>query len=401
MKILIINSVCGNGSTGRIAADTYHVLKNAGHECRVAFGIGTSSNMPAEDTYKFNSRFGYYLHNALSRITDRAGFYSPIATRRLLRYIREYDPDVIQLHNLHGYYVNIKMLFQFLRKLGKPVIWTLHDCWALTGHCVHFALAGCRRWKEGCYRCPQKGTYPISLLCDRSKKNYRQKRQLFTGISDMQIITPCEWLAELTRMSYLSKYPIHVIHNGIDLSLFGPTSCDFREKSGLASKKIVLGVAGVWSDKKGLRDFVQLSELIESDCKLVLVGLSKEQISTLPPNIIGIEKTQNITELAGLYSTADVFVNLTREDNFPTVNLEALACGTPVITYATGGCPEAVDDSCGIVLHEKSPQAVLAALPQAMNLDPTACTKRAAECYNKEDRYLDYLNLYIAKDPQS
>lgn len=279
-----------------------------------------------------------------ARILDNAGFNSKAATKKFLEWVRKYDPDVIHLHNIHGYYVNLPLLFDYLSKANKKVIWTLHDCWTFTGHCAYFTYAKCEKWRKGCHECPQKKDYPSSILCDRSEQNWKRKRKMFTSVKNMTIVTPSKWLSGLVKQSFLRKYSVVVINNGIDTTVFKPTPSDFRKKHELEGKKIILGVASVWDRRKGLKDFVKLSEIINENYAIVLVGLSEEQIKQMPKNIVCISRTNSQKELAEIYTAADVLFNPTYEDNYPTVNLEAQACGTPVVTYNTGGSPESVPE---------------------------------------------------------
>ena len=343
MKVLFINCVCGIGSTGRICGEKAEALEAEGHTCRIAYG--RDATVP--DRYKkYAVRIGgdldVKLHAASSRVFDNAGFASRRATQKFIAWMQKFDPDVIHLHNLHGYYINVEMLFKYLKSVDKTVTWTLHDCWAFTGHCAHFTIAKCDKWKTHCERCAQKGAYPASILLDRSKQNFDKKKALFCGVKNMTLIAPSEWIANLAKQSFLSEYPVRVEHNTIDLDVFKPTPSDLREKYALGEKKIVLGVSGVWSKEKGLDDFVSLSRMLDERFKVVLVGLTEEQKNALPDSVLGIVRTESAKELAGIYTAANVFVNLTYEDNYPTVNLEAEACGTPVITYRTGGSPESV-----------------------------------------------------------
>ena len=343
MKVLFINCVCGVGSTGRICGEKADELSAAGHECRIAYG--RDSFVP--DRYKkYAVRIGgdldVRLHAASARLFDNAGFMSRRATKRFLEWAREFDPDEIHLHNLHGYYINVELLFEYLKSVDKTVTWTLHDCWPFTGHCAHFTIAGCDKWKTRCENCPQKGAYPASVLCDASRRNFDKKKELFRGVKNMTLVAPSEWIAGLAKQSFLSEYPVRVEHNRINTDVFKPTPSDFRKKHGLADKKIVLGVSGVWSKEKGLDDFVSLSRMLDDRYKVVLVGLTEAQKNALPNSVLGVVRTESAEELAGIYTTADVFLNLTYEDNYPTVNLEAKACGAPVVTYRTGGSPESV-----------------------------------------------------------
>ena len=346
MKVLLINSVCGIKSTGRICTDLAVQLCADGHDCRIAYGRENVPERYASYALRVGNRLNVYLHGLQNRLFDNSGFCSNMATRRLIRTIREYDPDIIHLHNLHGYYLNVEILFDYLRSAGKPVIWTLHDCWAFTGHCAYFDLVRCGKWKQQCWNCPQKREYPASYLLDQSSRNFQRKKQAFCGVPNMKLITPSKWLADLTRESFLKEYPVEVIHNGIDLKVFCPTPGDFKQRYGLEGKKIVLGIASAWTARKGLNDLLKLADLLNPEFVMVLVGVSQRQKEQLPRSVIGICRTNSSQELAEIYTAADVLVNPTYEDNYPTVNLEAQACGTPVITYHTGGSVENVDPSC-------------------------------------------------------
>ena len=341
MRILLINGVCGIKSTGRICTDLAQILEKHGHEVKIGYGRETVPDQYQKYAVRIGSNVDVCLHGAKARLFDADGFGSRRATKKFLDWVKQYDPDVIHLHNLHGYYINLPLLFEYIVSHNKRVIWTLHDCWTFTGHCSHFDFIGCDKWKSGgCRNCPQKSSYPKSLFLDRSKKNYAEKKRLFTVPSDMTIVTPSEWLKSIVGQSYLSKYPTMVVNNGINTAVFKPTMGDFIKSNGLENKKIVLGVASAWDKRKGLYDFVKLSELLSDEFKVVLVGVSEAQRKKLPPSILAIGRTNNVTELAEIYSSAHVFVNTTYEDTYPTVNLEAIACHTPVISYKTGGSVE-------------------------------------------------------------
>lgn len=392
MKVLQINSVCGQGSTGRIATDLANVLNSHGHSCLIAYG---RYEAPATvNAVKLASNASVTAHGIRARLTDKHGLYSKGATKKLIKTIQNYDPDIILLHNIHGYYLNYELLFKYLAKINKPVLWTLHDCWAFTGHCAYFDYVGCPKWKTGCYSCPQKKAYPKSILLDNSKSNYKRKERAFTSLKNLTLITPSKWLAGLVSQSYLGGYEVKVIPNGIDLNIFKPTESDIRAKYKLKNKFVVLGVASVWDERKGLKDFVKLSTLLEDDYKIVLVGLTEQQIKEMPPSIIALERTNSAKELAQLYSAADVFVNPTYEDNFPTTNLEALACGTPVITYKTGGSPESIDNTCGAVVKKGDINALVHALAAFKAYKPSQelCVARAAN-YDKNICFMQYIAL--------
>lgn len=344
MKVLQINSVCGIRSTGRICTDIADVLTANGHECKIVYGRETVPEKYKKYAVRIGSNTDVKLHALESRLFDNSGFGSKKETNDFIKWVKEYDPDVIHLHNIHGYYINIEILFNYLKSCNKRIIWTLHDCWPFTGHCSYFTMVKCEQWKAHCSYCVQKHCYPSSILADHCKSNFERKRALFSGIKDMTLITPSKWLADLVSESFLKKYPVKVIHNGIDLSVFKPTESDLRKKYGLTDKKVILGVASVWDERKGLDDFIKLSDLLDRQYQIVLIGLSDRQLKKMPDNVIGIKRTDSVTELAQWYTTADVFINLTYEDNYPTVNLEAQACGTPCITYRTGGSVESVPE---------------------------------------------------------
>ena len=391
MKILQINSVCGFGSTGRIAAQIQKTVEQNGGEGIIAFGRGEAPD--GVNSYKINSDIDVKIHGVLSRITDRQGFYSKGATHRLVNFIKEYNPDVIHLHNIHGYYLNAKILFDFLAEYGKPVVWTLHDCWAFTGHCSYFSYEGCDKWKSGCYSCPLKNEYPASILMDNSKKNYDEKKQIFTALKNAVIVTPSKWLGGIVKESFLGKYPVKVIYNGIDIDCFKPTESSFKEKYGIEDKKIVLGVASVWTEKKGIKDFYKLNEIIGDDYKIVLVGLNSAQLAELPEGIIGIKRTNSARELAEIYTAADVFVNTSREETMGLTTVEALACGTPAVVCNATAVPEVVTEKSGIVIEPDNIDMLLNAV-KGISFSKEDCMERAAE-FELSKQYRKYYDLYM------
>ncbi len=341
MKVLMINSVCGIRSTGRICTDIADVLISQGHECKIAYGRETVPDKYKDISYRIGSDIGVKLHGLKARLFDGSGFGSYFATKKFIKWIKEYNPDVIHLHNIHGYYIHVGLLFDYLKTCGKKIIWTLHDCWAFTGHCAYFDFVNCDKWKTECRNCIQKNSYPASYI-SKALRNFRKKSRAFQGVPNLILVTPSEWLKNIVRQSFLKEYETIVINNGIDLTVFKPTESDFKEKYGLTDKKIILGVASVWEKRKGFDDFLELAKQIDDGYRIVLVGVNDEQLKILPSNIIGIKRTNSATELAEIYTAADVLFNPTYEDNYPTVNLEAQACGTPVITYPTGGSVESV-----------------------------------------------------------
>ena len=338
-----INTV-PNGSTGGIMMKEHRELLAAGEDSLAFWGRGRAGEGDRE--LRFATDAEVRLDALQTRLDGKAGFHSKAATRRLLGRLDEINPDVVHLHNLHGYYVNIEMLFEWLAAHNCKVEWTLHDCWAFTGHCAYFTYVECDKWKAGCGNgCPQLGTYPSTLSRASCQWNYKQKKRLFTLVPEgrMKLIAPSKWLASLVAESFLSKYPVEVRHNTIDTSVFKPTPSDFRERYGIGDRFMILGVASPWTERKGLADFVRLAGELDSEkYAIVLVGLSEKQDKEMPAGIVGLARTDSREELAGIYSTADVFFNPTREDNYPTTLLEAQACGTCVLTYSVGGCVEAL-----------------------------------------------------------
>ncbi|MCL2365846.1 MAG: glycosyltransferase [Oscillospiraceae bacterium] len=397
MKILQINTVCGVGSTGRIAADLYKIAANHGHVCKIAYGRGQALGVARDDLIKIGSHAGVYHHVLMSRLTDKTGCYSKLATKLFIKQVKKYNPDIIHLHNIHGYYINIEQLFKYLAQANKKVVWTLHDCWAFTGHCAYFDFCGCDKWKIGCHDCVQKQKYPKSILFDHSASNYLKKKSLFNAVKDLTIVTPSEWLAALVKESFLKGHKVQVINNGIDLNVFKYTDSAFRNEHGLQDKFVILGAANIWDERKGFSAFLRLAQELDEQFRVVIVGLNEKLKKELPGNIIGISRTDSITKLAEIYSAADVFVNPTLEEVFGLVNVEALACGTPVITYDTGGSPECVDETCGVVIPKNDIDALKDAILEVQKCKPSGadCRARAMQ-FDKERKYSEYMELYKA-----
>jgi putative glycosyltransferase len=346
MKVVSINTVC-NGSTGKIVGSISSSLIESGEEAFCIYGRRKGyANIPCK---KIGGFFSFWYHVFLTTVFDLHGHGSYFKTKKIVRKLKKLNPDIIHLHNIHGYYINYKVLFNYLKnEYQGRVFWTLHDCLPMTGHCAYFSNVSCEKWKTECHDCPNKKMYPTSLLFDRSRKNYQEKKNLFNGVKDLTIITPSVWLQNIVLSSYLKKYPVKTINNGIDLNIFYPRLTDsiFDKYNIPKDKKVLLGVASIWEKRKGLDDFLMLSKLVNDDYVIVLVGLNNKQISKLKQykNIIGIKRTENQDDLASLYSVSFALINPTYEDNYPTVNIEALASGTRVIAYDTGGCVEQAEN---------------------------------------------------------
>lgn len=386
------------GSTGTMAENiSQHALKK-GYKSIIAYGRFKRKSQ--SELYKIGNFFSILWHVVLTRIFDLHGLGSNIATKKLIRKIKEVRPDIIHLHHLHGYYVNYKILFKYLRESNTPIVWTFHDCWAFTGHCAHFDYIRCVKWQTECLKCPQKKVYPASWIFDRSNKNFHLKKLWFSGIENLKIITPSNWLRNTTRMSFLGQYETKVIHNGVDLDVFYPSTnnSEIVKRIDVYGKFVILGVASPWTPKKGFDEFIELSKVIDESMVIFLVGVTRSQSKNLPRNIKSIERTESSDQLRELYSVADVFVNLTLEDTFPTVNLEALACGTPIISYNSGGSPESVFEGTGFVVERNSINDVLSSIGVIKGYGKNHFTehcRRTAEIYfSKEKQISKYFQLY-------
>lgn len=395
MKILQINSVCGYGSTGRIATDLYDVLEKEGHECCIAYGRGNAPQ--GYNVIKIGNEIDIVNHIMKTRLFDLHGFGSKKATMKFINQIEDYKPDIIHLHNIHGYYINIEILFEYLSTLTIPIIWLLHDQWAFSGHSAYFKINNDGSIPKENLDFKQRLDYPKSYFLDNSYKNFLRKKELFTKVKNMTIVTPSYWLENLVRNSFLSTYDIKVIQNGIDLNIFRPYKSGFRNKYKLEDKKIILGVANIWEERKGLKYFDQLADQLEDSFKIVLVGVDKRTKKKINSNILCISKTENVKELAEIYASANIFLNPTLEDNFPTTNIEALACGTPVITFNTGGSPESLNEKTGKVIEngdfERLYDFILNFNYEKENIQN--CRKQAQN-FEKNDVYNKYLSLYLS-----
>lgn len=396
MKILEINSV-PYGSTCNIMLGIHDVAEPIGIQVDTSSGYSThpNRNLP-KNHINIGGKLDKSLHMLLARLSGYNGCFSYLATKKLIRRINQEQYDLIHLHNIHGWYLDIPMLFRYIKGHHIPVIWTFHDCWPFTGQCPHFTMAKCDKWEQGCHHCPQYQDYPQSYV-DQTKKMWNLKKKWFTGVEDMTIVTPSLWLADLVKQSFLREYPVKVINNGINLSIFKPTVSNFKAKHNIPeTTKILLGVSFGWGKRKGLDVFIELSKRLNDDYKIVLVGTDDNTDKTLPSNIISIHRTQNQTELAEIYTAADLFVNPTREENYPTVNMEALACGTPVITFKTGGSPEIIDDSCGIAVDCDDIDGLETKIKQVCGqtkLSTENCLNRAAT-FDRNKRLKEYVELY-------
>ena len=401
MPILFQISIGVNSSsTGRIAEQIGQAVIDQGWDSYITYARNYIQPSTSK-TIKIGNTFDAYCHGVNTRLFDNHCLSSTNATKKLIERIKQIKPDIIQLHNIHGYFINMKILFDFLKNIDLPVVWTLHDCWPLTGHCVHFDYIGCEKWINGCYKCPQKKEYPASKLFDRSRKNYDLKKQLFNNVRNMTIVPVSFWLEKIVEKSFLKKCPIKVIPNGVDINIFSPieNTDAMKKKYSIGSKFILLGVASNWEKRKGLDDFILLNNIIDhSIYQIFLVGINKHQQKKIPKGIIGIERTENTSELAALYSVADVHISCSVEETFGLTVVESMACGTPVIVYNHTAMPELVDNSTGFVVEKGDIENLYISIMKIRKNNKkyysNNCRKKAVTLYNKQDRYKEYITLY-------
>lgn len=358
MKILMINSVFGIRSTGRICSDLVNELEKNGHEVKVGYGRCIVPKEIKHKAIKISSKLSVLFHAFIARIFDCDGFGSYFCTKKFLNKVRKFNPSLIILHNLHGYYINVPLLIKYINNYQKKVLFVLHDFWPFTGHSGLCDQISCEKWKEECYDCKLKKLYPKSFF-DFSTRNYHLKMKMFNSINNIHFISPSYWLKEKFKESFLSKKEITVIPNGIDDSKFFYCSSNLKTKLNLTNKIILLGCQSSWNQSKGLNDFLFLSKNLKENFVIILVGLTKKQIKKMPSNIICFERTNDVKKLVELYSAADVFLNLSYVDVFSMVNREALMCGTPVITYNTGGCSECLNGKNGLSFFKGDVKGIL------------------------------------------
>ena len=398
-KILQITIEVNRNSVGKIAEQIGEVVIKNNWESYITYS--RSSGQSKSKLIKIGTFLDTIWHVAETRLFDNHASSSRIATYFLIRKIKKIKPDIIHLHHLHGYYINKKILFNYLNKSDLPVVWTFHDCWSFTGHCAYFDYVGCNKWQESCSNCPQIKSYPKSFYVDRSKRNFEEKKYIFNSINNLTIVPVSDWLASKVKESFLKDHSIKVIKNGIDLDVFSPQSKQnvLLDKLNLKGKKIILGVASTWAQRKGLSEFIKLNEILNNDYfQIVLVGLTKNQIANLPEKIIGMEKTNNAEELAEIYSNADVFVNPTLEDTYPTTNLESISCGTPVVTYNTGGSIESITRETGIIIEKYDifglKEAIIEITQNGKAYYKSNCRNHALRNFSKRQKFEEYLSLY-------
>ena len=396
--LLQINTSLNCNSTGKIAEQIGVLVTKQGWDCYIAHGP-RFKKPSALKSYEIETKFGENLHFIKSLFFDAHGLSSTNATKRFINWIDTIKPDIIHLHNIHGYYLNYPILFKYLAEKGIPIVWTFHDCWPITGHCGYFSLEGCKKWKTGCGKCPLRWKeYPKSLIIDKSAFNYQLKKNLFVALKNLHIVSVSQWLDSIVSKSFLGQKKHSFIYNGIDLNIFKPTPSNLRTKYSIGERKILLGVASIWTTRKGLKDYIELSRRLSEDYQIVLIGPTSKQAKKIPNNIIVINRTNNQQELAQWYSEADILLNLSYEETFGLTTVEGFACGTPSIVYDRTASPELVTPETGVVIDAGDYESLIKSIAKislmGKNLYKEICRQRALDFFNKDDRFQDYINLY-------
>ncbi|MDD6880996.1 MAG: glycosyltransferase [Firmicutes bacterium] len=400
MRVLQINVVSNWGSTGRIAEEIGAKILDKGGVSYIAYSRGRS--ISSSRLIRIGNTIDMFYHGMMTRIFDLHGLSSTSATERFVRTIQQVRPDIIHLHNIHGYYLNYSILFSFLQNTNIPVVWTIHDCWPFTGHCTYFSSCGCMKWETQCCKCPQKNSYPQSLLFDRSKENYLDKKRWFTSLGDRLTLVPVsDWLSNTIHKSFLKDCNQYRIYNGIDTDVFHPiddAKCLIKDKYKIKQDKIVLGVSNIWNERKGINDFIKLRSLLSDEYVILLIGLNKSQISSLPKGMIGIERTDNVSQLVDIYSAADIYVNFSKEETFGLTTVEAMSCGTPVLVYNSTALPEIVSENTGVIVPLGDVYQAAKEIIHICHADKSeytlACRDRAIAKFNKLISVAEYFNLY-------
>ena len=395
MKIVEINGT-NYSSTGNIALNIAKMARSEGFEvytcCKNSL---KSSQFKYDNQIVIGSRYERLISEQLAQLSGLSGSFNWLGTKQFINKLEEIKPDLVHLHIMHDTYINLEMLFKYLSVNKIPVVWTFHDCWAFTGKCPYFEMDRCDKWKSGCYKCPQVKKYPESYFMDMTKPLWKKKNRMFNSLDNLTIVTPSKWLSDYVKESFLKSHDLRVINNGINLEVFKPVESDFRKKYNVEDKYLLLGVGYNWSPRKGLDSFIELSKRLDDRFRIVLVGTNDKIDEMLPDNIISIHRTYNQAELIEIYSACDLFVNPTMEENFPTVNIESLACGLPVITYNTGGSPEIIDETCGKVIDKGNIDKLYEGIMDIYKhpFDKSCCLKRS-QLYNMNDKFEEYVRLY-------
>lgn len=397
MKTLLQISVeVNSGSVGRIAEQIGQVAIANGWKSYITYA---RNNQPSTSkVIKIGTKWDIYWHGLQTRLFDNHCRASKNATRKLIKQIKEIKPDIIQLHHIHGYYLNMEILFRYLSSIDTPIVWIFHDCWSMTGHCAFFSYIKCFKWIEGCNKCPQKKSYPSSMFLDQSKNNYLIKKSLFTSINNMTIVTVSSWLGDLVKKSFFKNHQIKVIYNGVDTNCFHPNLSDIKNKFNLGDKIVLLGVATNWVHRKRLDDYILLNQLLSDRYVIVLIGLTTNQIKELPSGMLGIKRTESIDELSQWYSSADIVLNLSHEETFGLTTVEGFACGTPGIVYNCTASPELISNETGFIVELGDISGIVTSIEKIVHngkgFYSENCRERAKSMFNKDIQYNEYITLY-------
>lgn len=396
MKILFINQSIGIGSTGKIITDIANNLEGD-NEFKALHGYFANSEkglplFPGE-CIQTVSKNQYYRYNATAKLFGNTGFHGKRETKKALAKLGDWIPDVVHIHNLHGYFMHIPTLYEYLAKINKPIVYTLHDTWPLTGHCVYFNQSGCEKWKTHCDSpCPERKGYPYAYLSCPVKKNFDRKKALYAKVKDnLMFVTPSEWLANIVKEASITDSPVSIIHNGIKLDTFHETNRNFRHDNNLDDKIIILGVAMPWSPRKGFNEFVKLANDLPDNYHIVMVGVEGEIVDKLPSKITCVSHTDSPKTLADIYSSADLFLLPTYADNYPTVSLEAQACGTPVLAYDAGGTKETLLPKYSSYVAKGDYDSLLKAV---LNFKPKRIPKEEVQSLSYQRMVSEYDDLY-------
>lgn len=395
-KLLIINVALNWGSTGRISEQVGVLARNEGWEVMIAHGARYQN--PSEfDHYQVSTPLEERVHWLISQLCDGQGRGSWLATRRFLKKIESFKPDVVHMHVIHGYYMNYGLLMNYFKEKNIPVVWTLHDCWAFTGHCAYFTAANCEKWKTQCEQCPIPHDFPTTYI-DRSKENFDRKKGVYGDMQNLVLAPVSQWLGDLVKESFLGKHEINVVYNGIDVDVFRPSETDFKKKLGIDGKHLLLGVAQGFDERKGLRDFFKLSEMLSEDYQVVMLGAMEEEIAIAPPSVIALPKTESLQDLVEAYSAADILLSLSYEETFGLTPVEAMACGTPAIVYNNTAQPEHITPEIGFVVENGDLDTLVARIKTICENGKinysTECRKRAVKVYDKNKCYRRYIDLF-------
>lgn len=393
MKVLQINAVYGYKSTGIIVKDIGETLQKVSDECYYAY---QSSREPVKNGYRVGGTLSWKWHALYARLLGKQAYASKIATRRFLKWIDKVNPDIVHLHNLHSNYINLNILCDYLAKRAIPTVITMHDCWYFTGKCTHYSAVKCDKWQTSCGSCPLNKSEQPSLFFDCTSKVLEDKTKHLLKLKNLTLVGCSEWIANEAKKSKLQSANIQVVYNGVDTAIFTPHDSQIRNELGIENQFVILGMADKWCLEQN-RDVVErLITSQDSNTKFVIVGCKEEQKEHFKSfnNVLALGYITDRNKLSDIYSAADVFVNLTRADTLPTVNMESICCGTPVITFNCCGGPELVDKDCGFIVEEGNVEQLISCVEAIKQQPLTFDVQKQHEKFNKNECYKKYLEVY-------